>query len=545
MSEAPRPPPGPRAWRRRSAPPLFLLLAASACAGPRNAGPAEWGNPDGYRVHWLSGDSLRARAVAVNGIAVDTASVEAIGASVEAIIDSGSGEVGALAPRVVELVSGRTPEAAVDFTAQAPPVPATFHGADLQWRSKYFLANPRWRALIAHMRLDLLRFPAGQERVRYDRAATSGTVAEDTLQVAPDQPYEYRITGEDVAAFIGLCKDLGIAAEPEVNLTVDDPAMWAGMLDQIVNELGYDLRYVSVGNEPDIPSPNGNWPYLGAPGANTEADRQTAMASYLERWHRYHAALSAVRPGIIYAFAELGMWSPAELGKNLDAVLSGLGGDRPGAVSGHWYMLGNYGQPASSPDFPSVEHLVAEGNGRNDIAYLDTIAETLRARAAANGQAGARIFLGEWGVSWSGTTADAEVADRLAAALFNAEAQERGKTAGLDAMQWFGLSDPAEWKTWVPSLIAVDAEGTPRPRPQWYVYLLYRYLWGDRIVPVEGGRRADWSIHAARGGERSYLMLVNRTEASTFTPVVAVRTAAGDRQLRLTLYPHSLSIVSF
>jgi hypothetical protein len=41
-------------------------------------------------------------------------------------------------------------------------------------------------------------------------------------------------------------------------------------------------------------------------------------------------------------------------------------------------------------------------------------------------------------------------------------------------MQWFGISDPVS-PVWVPSLIEMDdATGTPRPRPQYYVYLMWR-----------------------------------------------------------------------
>jgi hypothetical protein len=146
------------------------------------------------------------------------------------------------------------------------------------------------------------------------------------------------------------------------------------------------------------------------------------------------------------------------------------------------------------------------------------------------------------------------MADRLAAALFNAEAQETGKAAGIDSMQWFGLSDPSSFAPWVPSLIAVDeATGTPRPRPQYYVYLMYKYLYGDEIVAVPDGRQADWSICASRasrasgasGGGKNFLMLINRTAATEVTRILKVTTTAGEKLLRLTLHPHSLAIVSF
>jgi hypothetical protein len=141
---------------------------------------------------------------------------------------------------------------------------------------------------------------------------------------------------------------------------------------------------------------------------------------------------------------------------------------------------------------------------------------------------------------------DAAIADRLLMALFNAEVQETGKAAGFDSMQSFGISDPIS-PEWVPSLIEMDdATGTPRPRPQYYVYLMYKYLYGNETVAVPGGHQPDWSIYASRAsGGKSYLMLINRTAATELTRVVKVTAASGERLLRLTLHPHSLAIVSF
>ncbi len=46
-----------------------------------------------------------------------------------------------------------------------------------------------------------------------------------------------------------------------------------------------------------------------------------------------------------------------------------------------------------------------------------------------------------------------------------------------------------------------------RVRPKYYVYLLYRHLYGDRIVEVPGGQSDDWSVYASKDDSRSYLML--------------------------------------
>jgi hypothetical protein len=520
----------------------IAMLLAIGCSGAQRT--ADGKNPNGYTVHVLTGDSLAASAVAINGRSIDTSTVATIDASVQGILDSGP------SLRTVEEVTSAAPDLSVDFTGAATAVPPTFHGANLQWRSKFFLRDPRWKALVAHMKLDLLRFPGGQERVRYDGAqSVSGTPDTDTLRVTADQPYEFRVSGEDVAAYISLCRELGIAAEPELDLTVDDPAMWTDLVRQIVDGLGYDLKYVSVGNEPDINSVNGNWPYLGADGSTDGERRANALAHYAARYLAYRRSVAGVKPDLIYALGELGDWSPGGLGPELDAVLSLLGDSQPGAVAAHWYMLGHWvGQPSTDPGYPVIDHLVVEGNGNNNIGYLATIAGGLRDRASAHGLDRPKLFIGEFGTSWSATPADAAMADRLAAALFNAEAQETGKAAGVDSMQWFGLSDPASFAPWVPSLIEVDdATGTPRPRPQYYVYLMYKHLYGDQSIAVPGGRSADWSIYAARASAtgRSYLLLINRTAATELTRVVKITTTTGDRRVRLTLHPHSLTIVSF
>ena len=209
-------------------------------------------------------------------------------------------------------------------------------------------------------------------------------------------------------------------------------------------------------------------------------------------------------------------------------------------------MLGDWGQSTSDGSYPSLGHLVVTGNGTNNIGYLETIATTMRNTAAAHGLTNPKLFIGEFGTSWSATAADAAMADKLAAAIFNMEAQETGKVAGFHSMQWFGLSDPSSFAPWVPSLIAMDdSTGTPNPRPQYYAYLIYKHLYGNETLAVAGGRQTDWSIYASRDSSKNYLMLINRTASTTLRRVLSVVTSEGERLLRVTLEPHSVSVVAF
>jgi hypothetical protein len=63
-----------------------VLLAGCSSSHPRGSRPPA-GNPAGYRVHVLTGDSLGAADVAINGLAIDVSSVDAIETSVQAILD--------------------------------------------------------------------------------------------------------------------------------------------------------------------------------------------------------------------------------------------------------------------------------------------------------------------------------------------------------------------------------------------------------------------------------------------------------------------------
>jgi hypothetical protein len=513
---------------------LAALAFVCACGGsttgatctPVSNAAVPHGNPSGYRVHCLTAESLADMQVTINGLSLDTSSADAISSSSAAIVAATD------APTTVEEAPGAPADLSIDFTAPTRRVPDLFYGASLNWYSKYFFKMPNYRALVRNIRMNVLRFPGGQERVRFDRQAHTSP----NDQLGTYDAYQYILTGEDVANYIAFCREMGIVAEPEVNIYVDDSAMAVNLVDQIVNELGYDLRCVSVGNEPEV-NIYSNWTYLKASSVSE------ALASYMARYLRYHAAIEKVKPGITYALAETGDWD-SNLSSNLDRFLSPLGSDRPGAFSVHWYPTGDYGQGADDPAFPSLNHLVIHNNSHHEITYLSTVAATIRAKLTQYHQDGAKLFMGEWGVAWSASQASSQIEDVMATAIFVAEVQEFCKTLGFDAMEYSGLSDPTSFAPWVPALIGVSGDQVS-VRPQYYVYMMYKYFYGDEIVTVPGGQNDLWSIYAAKDAKGSYLMLINRSDCQTITKTVDVTTAAGKRPLRLTLYPHSVSIVSF
>ncbi len=527
----------PNFLRRRGVALITLLLGAcgggSASLSSADPAPAPVSaTPLSVNAWVLSGDGLDARRARINGLAMDTTSIDAISRSASALRAPVArldlvGEVGAGVPE----------DAAVDFRAAGKAVSPLFHGVNIQWHSKYFLAIPAYRALVKQIRVDLARFPGGQERVRFD--ASAATRPDDEL--GQDQPYQFRLTGEDVRHYIDFCREAGIEAEIEVNLHNDDPAMAVALVDYVVNTLKYDLKYVSMGNEPEINN-FAAWSYLGA------KTKPEALRSYMARYQRYAKAIRAVKPDVTLVFGELANSQIQEIATNAkDLFADGdLNTAPPGALSFHWYLLGDYGQKASDPNYPTIDHLLTPstiglGWGVNPY-HLESLYPVMR-NLADSKLGGGKLFIGEFGASWSAVKASAIVHDSIATVLFAAEAQEGGKRMGYDSLQWFGLSDPARSDPWNPSLIAVDGDSFSL-RPQYYLYFLYKHLWGAESVAVSGKQRDDMlSVYAAKTGDTAYLMLINRSATAVQSRVVRVRTASGERTLRLSAPAHAVTVI--
>ena len=80
-----------------------------------------------------------------------------------------------------------------------------------------------------------------------------------------------------------------------------DPAMWADLVRQIVNDLGYDLQYLSVGNEPDNTRAWANLALtLERLGRHTEAQAADSQLARIERhapFHFFHLGIAAMEAG--------------------------------------------------------------------------------------------------------------------------------------------------------------------------------------------------------------------------------------------------------
>lgn len=515
--------------------PIALLFAAcifggilTSCSNPAGTDPVITTLPGsalpGSRAFVLTGSAIDAVGVTINGLSLDASTVSSVSDSAVRIFASNYAD-GTL---IASAAAGKA-DVTVDFSSPGTTVSDIYYGADIQIISKQFLADPLYKALLGNLKIDIIRFPAGQERVRYDRFASADT----PFMLGNGAEYQYLLTGADVANYIALCNDLHIQADPQFNVDTNDPAMWSSMTDQIVKGLGYDLRYMSVGNEPDI-NPTGIWTYLNADSMST------ALTSYMSRYSAYSTAIRAIKPDITFMLGEIANNSDPTLAQILGQIMPLAKSNPPGAVSVHWYLLGDWGQPTTSPDYPSIDHLVVSGNSGVNIRNLSKINATMRSAIPA----GTKLTVGEWATSWSATAGGVAVQNSLATAIYTAEVMEYGKVLGIDCMQYFGLSDPADSAPWETSMIVANA-GTYSVRPQYYMRMMYKYAWGSIMIPVPNGQTDNFSIYASKDGMYDYLMLINRSSHASYTETIKVITAAepSGTNVEALLLPKSVTVI--
>ncbi len=497
---------------------LFFLLFSCSSKPEITDWAVTANNPAGIEAFVLTGPGLNAKDVTLNGLSINASTVGSISDSVNAIRRSGYPD-----PLAIE-VSSKSEDFTADFSTNSGKVPGLFYGINIQIASKRFLTLPKYRELIRHIKVDIARFPGGQERVFYTRNG------DDIPDLGSFKKYQELLTGNDVSNYISLCRDLKIAAEPEINIYNYDEVMESSLIDQIVKGLGYDLKYISAGNEPNI-NAFSNWNYLDS------ADESGAVAAYTHRYLSYSKILRKIKPDITFVLGELG----GNSAKDLPYILDQLKGDNPGAVSVHWYLLGDWGESPLYPGYPSINHLSVSGNNGINISSLGLMYSNMK-DISGRYFPHIRLFVGEWGASWSATMNTVDIHDTLATAIFTAEVHEYAKNTGYDCIEYFGLSDPKNFYPWNPALIAVDGDNFT-VRPQYYIRLIYKYLWGDCIVEVRDARSEDYSIYASSDSNYNYLMLINRTEKTTFEKIVKVKTMDAVKKYRIKILPHAVTVL--
>jgi hypothetical protein len=387
----------------------------------------------------------------------------------------------------VSIDTGRGPK------GHAAPVPITrnLYGMNIaDWVPADYAPTlkPTYFDLLSALRPGVLRWPAGHRSQEYVWQRGGG-----------GQTGNWTLTPALVDAFIALTKAVG--AEPlfAINVKRGTVSSAQDLLHYLNVERGYGVRWLQIGNEPDLTD-----------GMTSGPDQ------YSGQLEAFVDGLRAVDPSIRIVGPEMLTGAHVSgVNNTLDWMLPILAraGGRIDGISWHYYPLDSAQRNPASSAIMSTEHLFQES--AKDwrpaaMAYVDEIMPKfaqLRAAHAPN----AEVWVTELAED-PGPGAGAGISETLAGALWVGDILGRYGEYGPGAvLRWhfkgsldhaYGLLGPNDV-----------------PRPAYGAYWLYARHFGDRFVE---------SASSASG--RSAI-----TEVAVHAALVLVNKKAEPRRVRLTI----------
>jgi alpha-L-arabinofuranosidase len=336
------------------------------------------------------------------------------------------------------------------------------------WRPNDYVPKPApdFSKMLGALRPGVLRWPAGHRSQEYVWSRGGG-----------GQGGNWELKPADVDGFIALAKAVG--ADPVIAINVKTGTVDAAkdLLRYLNVEHGYGVRWLQIGNEPDL----------------TDGITPSPQA-YAEDLVRYADGLRSVDPAVHIVGPELltgahvnGVHGTTDW---LKPILQ-RGGSRLNAISWHYYPLDSgQGSPTSGATM-TFEHLFQETANDWPPAGLAFANDVMPALAALRDTyaPGAELWVTEIAED-PGPAAGAGISETVQAAVWAADALGRYASYGPGAvLRWIYKSADAH------AYAIVDNDDVPRPT--YGVYWLYARHFGDRIVDASSSKLTEVNAHAA------------------------------------------------
>lgn len=298
---------------------------------------------------------------------------------------------------------------------------------------------------------------------------------------------------------IGMFMDQArmIGAEPYIHVRFlkSTPEKAAEMVRYVNKEMGYNVRFWSIGNEPSL--------YQGKP--NPEENRWDAEA-FAREWRRYADAMRAVDPNIILIGPEIHQWTgtPAvdpqdKSGRDWLRTFLQINGDAVDIVSIHRYPFPNdaAGASATIPDL------------RADAPQWTQIVRNLREAVRAETGKDLPVAITEWHSHWSHAIGGEATPDSFYNAIWMGDVLGRMITERVDLATQFLLVSPQGQSGYG----LLESYG---PRPTYYTYQLYKQFGTELLASASGV--PDVSIYAAQRPDGALtVMMINLGDAEART----------------------------
>jgi hypothetical protein len=286
------------------------------------------------------------------------------------------------------------------------------------------------------------------------------------------------ITEQQLDLFMLQVRGWGVEPSVSVRMEGGTPEAAAALVRYANVEKSYDIRYWSIGNEPDL------YPDYTPERANRE-------------WRAIAEAMEAVDPTILLIGPELSQFPTTPEGTDylnirrewLRAFLE-ANGDLVDIVSIHRYPF----PPTNSSPATTIDQL------RENAAEWDGLILNLRTVILETMGHDMPMAVTETSSHWNIVAGGEATPDSFYHAIWWADVLGRMIRGGVSAVNYFTLASAPD--------NAYGLLGRTQPHPTYYVYPLYQQL-GDQLV-ASGSDVGDVTITAALDGDVLTFLVINR-----------------------------------
>lgn len=359
-----------------------------------------------------------------------------------------------------------------------------FYGMNIaDWEPGNYIPVPRpaYASLLGSLEPGVLRWPAGHrsQEYRWERGGDG-------------QNGDWLLTAAHIDAFMALAESVGAEPLIAINVKRGTEAAAKDLLHYMNIEKGYMVKYLQIGNEPDLTD-----------------DMTSGPEVYADQLIRFVDALRSVDPNVKIIGPE--MLTGAHIGgihgtvdwmtPILDRVARRIDG-----ISWHYYPLDSGQNTPTSSAILSIDHLFQESAHDwrpASLAYADEVMPALDRLRAAHAP-DAEVWVTELAED-PGPGSGTGISDTLAGALWVGDVLGRYGEYGPGAvLRWVFKGSSSH------SYGLLDAFDVPRPA--YGAYWLYARHFGDRFVDATTSAITDVAAHASiRTDGRVAVVFVNKT----------------------------------
>lgn len=422
---------------------------------------------------------------------------------------------------------------------------------DHSW-GKYFPGQvPRLAEIYRSAHIGLIRYAGGlwANYVMWERSPQKTPYgvyhpdpnrygAEFSSSINTSNTYNFQYGMDEIDSLATLARAAGAEVMIQVNISQNDPAMWADMVHYTNIEKKYGFKYWELGNEIDLECQQNH------AGACLTAD------AYRERAASYISAMKAVDPAIIILGGASASGHDIVANNWVDTTQMSrylYAGRDAGAdgLSYHWYTDCN---------LTTLQNVFTWKYDVPDTAWQNAYSRYWSALAPSRIQqevihpAGRPIRMGVSELNVDAcNTGRAPVNSNQIAALWYADVLGRLAYNGVDFVNWYeGYGNGSQG---FPAVF-IENEFYPTAdtiylRPSYYTMFMYGNFFGDRMVKTSGPTPDKISLYAARDSQdpnKLYLMVTNLSAESAQVQVMLSGFSASQGNKYALTNPNPLSL---